>query len=471
MSRYGAVLQRYAKALRRAWSQRNVSAQLVPSPEWQFMAPVLALQQRPPHAFPRLLQGLILSVLSLTLIWAVVGKIDVVATAQGKVVPSGRSKVIQPKESAVVTAIHVQDGQAVVAGDTLVELENRATAADLTRLAADLLSARVDAARAAAMIVSVENDQPPQLPGDHLADIDRAKRLDVQRWLEGQYLELRSQLDQSTAEINRAEHELDAMDVSIQALRQSLPIARELMEDYAQLLAEQAVAKHHYLQRKHEYLQQQRELDQLKPKRQEVAAALQVATHRRAIILAQQRRNMLDLQHEAQLRAGALEQELDKAKLRHRQRTLTAPVDGTVQQLAMHTVGGVVTEAQPLMVIVPREQSIEVEAFLANKDIGFVQPGQAAQLKIETFSYTRYGLAQGVVSSVSHDAIEDAQRGLVYAVRIRLDSPWLERPGAAPVRIAPGMVVTAEITTRQRRLISYFLTPLEVMARESLHER
>lgn len=471
MSRYGAVLRRYAKALRHAWSQRNVSARPVPSPEWQFMAPVLALQQRPPHAFPRLLQGLILSVLALTLTWAVAGKIDVVATAQGKVVPSGRSKIIQPKESAVVTAIYVQDGQAVVAGDTLVELENRATAADLTRLTADLLSARVDIARAAAMIVSVESDRPPELPGDHLVGIDKAKRLDVQRWLEGQYLELRSQLNQATAEVNRAEHELDAMDVSIQALRQSLPIARELMEDYAQLLAERAVAKHHYLQRKHEYLQQQRELDQLKPKRQEVAAALQVANHRRAIILAQQRRTMLDLQHEAQLRAGTLEQELDKARVRHGQRTLTAPVDGTVQQLAMHTVGGVVTEAQPLMVIVPREQPIEVEAFLANKDIGFVQPGQAAQLKIETFSYTRYGLAQGIVSSVSHDAIEDAQRGLVYAVRIRLDSPWLERPGAAPVRIAPGMVVTAEITTRQRRLISYFLTPLEVMARESLHER
>lgn len=92
-------------------------------------------------------------------------------------------------------------------------------------------------------------------------------------------------------------------------------------------------------------------------------------------------------------------------------------------------------------------------------------------MKVETFSYTRYGLAQGIVSSVSHDAIEDSQRGLVYAVRIRLDSPWLDVSDAAPLLLTPGMAVTAEITTRQRRLISYFLTPLEVMARESFHER
>ncbi|WP_040259286.1 HlyD family type I secretion periplasmic adaptor subunit [Pseudomonas massiliensis] len=471
MMRWRAMARRYAAAVRVAWARRQPERHDRPPAEWAFMAPALALQQRPPQVFPRLLQGLILAVLLFALIWSVVGKVDVVATASGKVVPSGRSKVVQPKESAVIKAIHVQDGQPVAAGEVLVELEARATAADLARLRTDLLSARMDAARAVAMIASVETDQPPQLPDDRVAGVSTLKRQAVQRWLEGQYLELRSQLDQAAAEIARAEHELGSLDVSIAALRLSLPIARELVEDYAQLLAENAVAKHQYLQRKQEQLQQQRELEQLRARRQEVTSALQAAVHRRSIILAQQRRNMLDLQHEAESRANTLEHELEKARLRHGQRTLRAPVDGTVQQLAVHTVGGVVTEAQPLMVIVPKEQPIEVEAFLANKDVGFVEPGQSAQIKVETFSYTRYGLAQGVVSSVSHDAIEDAQRGLVYAVRIRLDSPWLTCPGAAPLLLTPGMAVTAEITTRQRRLISYFLTPLEVMTRESLRER
>ncbi|AMA46200.1 HlyD family type I secretion periplasmic adaptor subunit [Pseudomonas alabamensis] len=471
MSRWRAMVRRYVTAVRAAWRQRHEAPRQCPDAEWQFFAPVLALQQRPPHVFPRLLQGLIVGVLFLALVWSIVGKIDVVATAQGKVVPSGRSKVIQPRESAVIKAIHVQDGQSVMAGEVVVELEARATAADLARLAADLLSARIDRVRATAMIATIESDRPPELPADQLGEADLTKRQAVQRWLEGQYLELRSQLDQATAEINRAEHELGSIDVSIQALQHALPIAQELVDDYARLLADQAVAKHQYLQRKQEHLQQRRELDQLQARRREVKASLDVATHRRTSIRAQQRRNMLDLQQEAESRAATLEQEMDKARLRHGQRTLRAPVDGTVQQLAVHTVGGVVTEAQPLMVIVPKEQPVEVEAFLANKDVGFVQPGQPAQVKVETFSYTRYGLAQGIVSSVSHDAIEDSQRGLVYAVRIRLDSPWLDASDAAPLLLTPGMAVTAEITTRQRRLISYFLTPLEVMARESFHER
>lgn len=470
MRRWRTRVQRYRSACRSAWQHRR-PASTGPTPEWAFMAPVLALQHRPPPAFPRLLQGLILTVLVGAVVWASVSHIDVVASATGKIVPNGRSKVIQPSETAVIKAIHVQDGQTVVKGQVLIELEARGTAADLARLEADLLSAQIDAARAAAMIASVDHVQPPALPVEALAGADALKRQAVQRWLEGQYLELRSQLDQADADIARAGFERDSLAVSIRALQEAIPIARELAEDYAALLAEQAVAKHHYLQRKQEYLQQQRELEQLQARRKEIAAALQATTHRRMSILAQQRRSMLDLQQDAALRANAAEQELKKAHLRHGLRTLVAPVDGTVQQLAVHTQGGVVTEAQALMVIVPADQLMEVEAFLPNKDIGFVQAGQPAQVKVETFSYTRYGLVKGVVSSVSHDAIEDPQRGLTYAVRIRLDSHLLERSGAPPLALAPGMAVTAEITTRQRRLISYFLTPLEVMVRESLHER
>jgi hemolysin D len=471
MKPWRTVARRYGHACRKAWQHRHPGLDRGPAPEWAFMAPALALQHRPPPAFPCLLQGLILTVLVCAVLWASLSHIDVIASATGKVVPSGRSKVIQPSETAVIKAIHVQDGQRVVKGQVLIELEARGTAADIARLEADLLSAQIDTARASAMIVSVDQVQPPSLPVEALAGAGALKRQAVQRWLEGQYLELRSQLDQADADIARAGFERDSLTVSIQALQEAIPIARELAEDYAALLAEQAVAKHHYLQRKQEYLQQQRELEQLQARRQEIAAALQATMHRRTSILAQQRRSMLDLQHEAASRASAAAQELEKAYLRHGLRTLVAPVDGTVQELAVHTPGGVVTEAQALMVIVPADQPMEVEAFLPNKDIGFVQTGQAAHVKVETYSYTRYGLAQGVVSSVSHDAIEDPQRGLIYAVRIRLDSPVLERTGASPLALAPGMAVTAEITTRQRRLISYFLTPLEVMGRESLHER
>lgn len=112
--------------------------------------------------------------------------------------------------------------------------------------------------------------------------------------------------------------------------------------------------------------------------------------------LAQTRRAMLDLKHASEQKAAALTHELKKAEQRFRLTRLTAPVDGTVQQLAIHTNGGVVTEAQPLMAIVPADQSVEVEAMLENKDIGFVRPGQEVEIKVETLTSLREYIEQSL---------------------------------------------------------------------------
>jgi hypothetical protein len=149
---------------------------------------------------------------------------------------------------------------------------------------------------------------------------------------------------------------------------------------------------------------------------------------------------------------------------------LVAPVSGTVQQLNVHTVGGVVPAAQPLMQIVPQEAAVEVEAFLENKDIGFVQVGQDAKVKIEAFDYTRYGTVPATVRHVSHDAIEDEKRGLIYASKIVLSRHTLAAEGRT-LALAPGMSVTVEIRTGTRRVIEYVLSPLIRHQQESLNER
>ena len=149
---------------------------------------------------------------------------------------------------------------------------------------------------------------------------------------------------------------------------------------------------------------------------------------------------------------------------------LTAPVDGTVQQLAIHTRGGVVTSAQALMLIVPKDDPVEVEAFIENKDIGFVKPPQEAEIKIETFQFTRYGTIHGEVISVSHDAIEDEKRGLIYSARVRMERSSMRVDGT-DVRLSPGMAVTVEVKTGKRRVIEYFLSPLIQATSESMRER
>lgn len=166
----------------------------------------------------------------------------------------------------------------------------------------------------------------------------------------------------------------------------------------------------------------------------------------------------------------SLDQELTKARYEQSLTELRAPVAGTVQQLAVHTLGGVVTPAQPLLTLVPSDQHVEVEALLENKDVGFVHAGQPVSVKVETFNFTKYGRVAGEVVSVSQDAIKDEKRGQVYNAKVRLARSQLLIDGRS-VALAPGMAVTVEIKTDQRRVIDYFLSPLEQHLQESLGER
>jgi hemolysin D len=162
---------------------------------------------------------------------------------------------------------------------------------------------------------------------------------------------------------------------------------------------------------------------------------------------------------------------LAKAETRTGQQTLMAPIDGVVQQLAVHTVGGVVTPAQQLMVIAPREGDLEVEAWIENKDIGFVNSEQDAEVKIEAFPFTRYGVIDGRVLTLSKDAVPIEKVGLVYTARVHLDKSTIRVENDKEVYLSPGMNVTVEIKTGQRRLIEYFLSPLLQAGRESIRER
>src|SRR3989475_5369875 len=172
----------------------------------------------------------------------------------------------------------------------------------------------------------------------------------------------------------------------------------------------------------------------------------------------------------AETKAASLAQEVVKARQRHALQRLTAPLDGEVQQLAVHTVGGVVTPAQQLLVVVPYEHQLEVEAMVENKDIGFVKRGQPVEVKVETFLFTRYGLIDGRIVSVSNDAVQLEKGGLVYPVRVSLAKSVIQVDGK-PVKLAPGMAVTAEIKTGTRRLIEFFLSPLLKSVQESARER
>ena len=173
---------------------------------------------------------------------------------------------------------------------------------------------------------------------------------------------------------------------------------------------------------------------------------------------------------DAKRRGQGLEQDNIKAIQRTHLQTLTAPVDGVVQQLAVHTIGGVVTPAQQLMVIVPREDKVEIEAVIENRDIGFVHEGQSAEVKVDAFPFTKYGTLAAELIDVSDDAIQDEKRGLIFMSHVRLEQTVM-RVEDKLINLSPGMAVTVEVKTGQRRLIEYILSPLMQYADESIRER
>lgn len=291
-----------------------------------------------------------------------------------------------------------------------------------------------------------------------------------QRLLEGEYAAYLTRLEQLDAEIDRRQAELLSTEESLAKLTQTLPMIQARAADYLKLQKENFVSRHGWLEKEQARIEAERDLTAQTAKREEIRASLREGQRQRAALVAETRRATLDRLHEAEQKTTALTQEQIKADNRGGLMRLTAPVAGTVQQLAVHTVGGVVTSAQPLLVIVPGDNPLEVEAFVENKDIGFVRAGQTAEVKVETFNFTKYGTLHGTVMQVSGDAIQDEKRGLVYAARVKLERTTLNVDGKR-VNLSPGMAVTTEIKTGKRRVIEYFLSPLIQYGEESLRER
>ena len=445
------LFKRYGKIFRHAWSQRKeTDAPLLHPHEAQFLPAALALRDTPVHPAPRIALWLIMGFALIALLWAVFGRIDVVATAIGKIIPNDRTKVIQPMETAVVKAIHVRDGQEVEAGQVLIDLDATTAAADTERLSNEARDSRLEALRAQALLAALANGTPPRLKP--LAGADAEHLLAEQSQATGQYQEYQARQLQLQAELNRRRAELETTQDQVVKLEQTAPIARQRAMDYQKLVKENFVSQHGYLEREQARIEQEQDLAASRSKVAETRAALMEAQRQQATLAAETRRQLLDQLNLASQKAASLEQELIKAEQRSRLMRLAAPVAGTVQQLAVTTIGGVVTPAQPLMVVVPKDNVLEVEAMLPNKDIGFVNPGQDAEVKVETFPFTKYGTLHGTVTQVSSDAIQDEKLGLIYSTRVKLARDTLQVENKT-VRLTPGMAVTVEVKTGTRRVI------------------
>lgn len=465
----GDFLRRYIGIFRVVWPQRrSMDSPDRTQDEIAFLPAHLELTETPVSPAARWTMRIIAAFFCIALLWACIGKVDVVAVAPGKTVVGSRTKVIQPAETAVVRRILVRDGQVVKRGEVLIELDATATGADFRQADEALIAARLAQLRQNAMLQALNTGALPDMPTD--SDISELRLRAVWDLANSEFAEYQARRQNLLALIGQREAQENTVRSQIEPMEQSLAISRERVADLERLLSGQYVSRHEYLARQQEMVELERALAAQKATQLETRSALVGARKELHVLETDTRQQTLDGLRQASEQAEQYAPQVAKARQRDQLMQLRAPVDGTVQQLAIHTVGGVVTPAQSLMAVVPNQEALEVEATVLNKDIGFIRPGLPVTLKIESFPYTRYGYLDGIVETVSHDAAQDERLGLVFLARVKLDKSYLLVDGVKVV-LTPGMSLSAEIKTGRRRLIEYVLSPLRKQGHEALRER
>jgi hemolysin D len=469
-------------AMPQRWAQRRLPS------EREFLPAALEIIETPVSPAGRIMMAVVGLIIVIGIVWASISQIDIVTSASGRVIPSGQIKLIQPLQLGVVKRIAVTDGDRVRANDVLVELDPTTNAADRDRYARDLVQSELDVARLRAFLAgSAGSFQPPPDVDSVTADMERRQLIQQLAEEKAKIAGLNRQVAEKAAEREQAAAAIAKIDASLPLLKQKLGI-------YNKLRALQFSSEVTRLETERQVLEAGHDREAAVQQVAGAAASIGALAEQSRETEAQFRRQALDDMRKAEQSASEQRQELVKATKLTGLQVLRAPVDGTVEQLAIHTNGGVVQPAQTLMVIVPNGSKLEVEAILANRDAGFVHAGQPAELKVEAFSYTRYGLLHGRVSSVSRDALRserdapdpdrdaNAQKSAsqsggnapsgetAYVARVSVEGTAIQtEQGLMPVE--PGMTVTAEIKTGQRRIISYLLSPFMRYRHEALRER
>ena len=435
--------------------------------ETDFLPAVLEVLETPPNPMGRLLLWSLLSFIGIALLWANLGHVDIVASAQGKVIPRGRIKVIQAADVGVVRAIHVADGASVRAGQPLIVLDPTATEADAAQARESLFVAAIDRARGLALV-----DASAGGTGSFTAPDGTPAALAVmqQNLVAARIAEHRTALSGLREERAQRNADLGMVGAEVAKIEEQLPLAEEQLSSLEILGKDGLVPKMRIAEVKERVVGLRQDLVIRKEELTKDHAALAAVASQMAKLQSEFRAQALDALTEAEANYRLRSEEVKKADDKAGLTVLTSPIDGTVAQLSVHTIGAVVKPADPLLTIIPSDGELVIEAMVLNKDIGFVKAGQLAEIKLEAFPFTRYGIVPGTIETISNDSIENKELGLVFPAQVKLKQSFI-RVGDKRVALAPGFSATAEIKTGRRRIIEYLVSPLARRVQEAGRER
>ncbi len=460
----------------------------------EFLPAALELVETPPSPIVVAFIWTICLVFFAALTWSWFGHLDIQAIASGKIQPRGQSKVVQPVDVGKIVSILVKNGSQVKQGDVLLELDPTETAADSEAYSRDVESAAAEADRRRAAIESASSGSNTAVPIRFTLAASEPVRHREQGALEADFGKLIAGRDTLKAQLSQTLATKKRLSDNIAEREALIALDKELVTMREQLSQRGSGSRSLVIEASQRYetdlVTQMTEQGQL---RETEEAALGIE-RKLAELSAQFIAEQTDKLVEAARKRDHTMQDLVKAQSKNARTQLKAPVDGVVQQLAATTVGQVVAGGQTLMTIVPLDMPLEIDAMILNKDIGFVQEGQKAVVKVEAFPFTRYGTLEGTVLRISPDAVDmrNAPNLSEAAATVKQQNappnsaqnqPELGFPATISlprrsmqidereINLTPGMTVTVEINTGSRRVIDYVLSPLREVVSKTAHER
>ena len=426
-----------------------------------FAPPLLRIQDKPPAPLAGWMLHLLIGLLGGIALWALFGRLDIVAVTDGKLVPSSYLKIVQPAEQGIVKEILVKEGEAVGAGQVLIRMDAVLAAADLKAIRAEhqqkrLALRRIDAQLAGTPLSREKGDS--QVQAQYAANV-RAHE---------------SALAQERALLEKARHDLAAAQITKTKLEQVLPHYVEQEKAFEKLTKDGFAGRILYTDKQRERIEKEQDLRSQDFAIAASRALIDQSERRIAQLGADYRRQLQTERVETASHLERLTQEL--AKLSHRQELLElrAPQAGIVKDLATHTAGTVAAPGTILMTLVPESDKLVAEVWVSNQDVGFVRPGQGAKLKLAAFQFQKYGMLDGKVVHVNADASEprapNRQDVGLFRALIELEHQHLVSEGRR-YALQPGMQVAGEIHLGTRSVLEYLLSPVQKAFHEAARER
>lgn len=436
--------------------------------ETEFLPAILEVTETPPSPTGRIVMWSILALLVVGLAWAFLGHINEVAVAPGKVIPSGQAKTVQVKNKGIVQEIRVEEGDQVQEGDVLVVLDPTTTSADYDSLKKRAAYYKLDIQRLTAELTG-QPFVPEEDPDLEAHDLAAELALYQSRTSDHQ-----TQRQSRQDIITQRQARLRSTQATYERYAEGLKIAQEKERRLTDLIAQNAISEFQLLEQQNQTIEYaksaQAQLDEIASIQAEIAEAEQNLAN----VDAAYRKDIMTSLVEAKKEYYSVTESIKKADEDARMATIVAPISGRVYNLAIHTIGGIVTDAQPLMQIIPEDVSLEFEVYADNKDIGFIHDGQTAEVKVETFNFQKFGMVDATVTEVSADAVNDPsdlERNKRFKLILKPDGKPVMDVFGEDVPLAVGMNVSAEIKIKEKRIIDFFLDPFRRYTSEALRER